>query len=148
MFIPDRPLTSDSGSSTVNLLYIYCISTVNLLFTRLVRIQLVNSATVEKHPNLRPHATPSAAFPRCLLRRDEAFTHFAKSDSEIAGIKENPALHTTVRDSNLVPEVRLELTRFYPADFESAASTIPPPGETSRKEEAEVYQFLAKKAMD
>ena len=44
--------------------------------------------------------------------------------------KKNPALHDTVRDWNLVPEVRLELTRFYPADFESAASTIPPPGET------------------
>lgn len=29
----------------------------------------------------------------------------------------------------LVPEVRLELTRFYPVDFESTASTIPPPGE-------------------
>ena len=33
----------------------------------------------------------------------------------------------------MVPGVRLELTRFYPADFESAASTIPPPGETSLK---------------
>lgn len=30
----------------------------------------------------------------------------------------------------MVPRVRLELTRFYPADFESAASTIPPSGET------------------
>lgn len=53
-----------------------------------------------------------------------------------------------IQDLNLVPEVRLELTRFYPADFESAASTIPPPGETSCKEEVEVYQVLVKKAMD
>ena len=67
-------------------------------------------------------------------------------DSKVT--KKNPALHTTVRDGHLVPGVRLELTRFYPADFESAASTIPPPGETSRKEDVEVYQLFAKKAMD
>ena len=29
----------------------------------------------------------------------------------------------------MVPRERLELSRFYPADFESAASTIPPSGE-------------------
>ena len=95
-----------------------------------------------------PCLTPCRFFPS---RRFDPQTVRGKVGPETShGLraKENPALHKTVRDGNLVPGVRLELTRFYPADFESAASTIPPPGETSRKEEVEVYQFRAKKAMD
>ena len=37
----------------------------------------------------------------------------------------NPEPSKTARDHHLVPRARLELARFYPADFESATSTIP-----------------------
>lgn len=44
---------------------------------------------------------------------------------------------------NLVPEERFELSRFYPADFESAASTIPP-----LREEMLIISCFLKKARD